>query len=96
MLVDQDQNDIFSRTRAYVHHSEYWRGLIQVYALTAVFVVFSAAQCVWFSMPLDSCVRFVEAQRGKKWSAAKHADQSVRTGVLRHTSYTTYTSNECA
>src|SRR5258708_2290337 len=33
----------------------------------------------------------VEAQRGKSWSAAKHADQSVRTGVLRHTSYTAYT-----
>ena len=33
----------------------------------------------------------VEAQRGKSWSAAKHADQSVRTGVLRRTSYTTYT-----
>ncbi len=25
------------------------------------------------------------------WSAAKHADQPVRTGVLRRTSYTTYT-----
>ena len=36
-------------------------------------------------------IQCVEAQQGKKWSAAKHADQSVRTGVLRRTSYTTYT-----
>lgn len=52
---------------------------------------------VYFSSLTAYLLRWLmKCSKERRWSAAKHLDQSVKTGVLRHTSYTTYKFNECA